>query len=61
MPTGQKLVIWTPDNETKLFHAIIAVHDLKLDYTKVAAVFGKCTLVYSLTVAPSDLAWTCLA
>ncbi|KAK4691707.1 hypothetical protein P7C71_g5350, partial [Lecanoromycetidae sp. Uapishka_2] len=36
---GQKLVVWTQENEIKLLHAIIAVHDLKLDYAKVAAIF----------------------
>lgn len=40
MPRGHKIVDWTPANETKLLHAIIAVHDIKIDYTEVAKQFG---------------------
>lgn len=40
MPRGYKIVDWTPANETKLLHAIIAVHDIKLDYAEVAKQFG---------------------
>jgi hypothetical protein len=41
MPKGQKIVDWTPENEAKLFHTIIAVHDIKVDNAKVAKAFGK--------------------
>lgn len=41
MPKGTKIVDWTPENEAKLFHTIIAVHDIKVDNAKVAEAFGK--------------------
>ena len=41
MPKGTKIVDWTPENEAKLFHTIMAVHDIKVDNAKVAAAFGK--------------------
>lgn len=40
MPKGQKLVNWTVENDTKLFHLILATHDIKLDYGAVAAAWG---------------------
>lgn len=41
MPVGVTLVHWTPENDTKLFLTILAVHDVKIDVAKVAAAFGK--------------------
>ena len=41
MPKGTKIVDWTPENEAKLFHTIMAVHDIKVDNAKVAEAFGK--------------------
>ena len=41
MPKGQKLISWDAENEIKLLYAILAVHDIKIDYPKVAAIFGK--------------------
>jgi hypothetical protein len=40
MPKGQKQISWTHENETKLFLCIIAAHDIKVDYNKVAKAFG---------------------
>ena len=52
MPKGEKLIIWTEANETKLLHAILAVHDIKLDYPKIAALFGMCSFDCSFEYGP---------
>lgn len=51
MPKGQKIIDWTPENESKLLHTIMAVHDVKVDYDKVAAAFGK----FCLNPTPSPV------
>lgn len=35
---------WDAQNETKLFHAILAVHSIKIDYDAVAKIFGESLL-----------------
>jgi hypothetical protein len=41
MPKGHKIIDWTPENEVKLFHAILAIHGVKIDYAAVAKEFGE--------------------
>ena len=55
MPKGKKLVIWNPENDKKLFLAILASQDVKVDYAFVAAVFGKTTMLASLDAADLPL------
>lgn len=44
MPKGHAVVMWNAENVTKLFKTILAVHDVKIDYAKVAAAFGKSSI-----------------
>ncbi|KAI9814031.1 MAG: hypothetical protein M1827_003495 [Pycnora praestabilis] len=40
MPKGHKIINWTAENDMKLFHTIMSVHDLKIDYAAVATAMG---------------------
>ena len=52
MPKGQAFVTWNAQEDTKLFHTILAVHDVKIDYAAVAAAFGECKLLRTWTSLP---------
>ena len=41
MPKGVIQIKWTPENDTKLLLAIVAVHNIKVDNNAVAKAFGK--------------------
>ena len=49
MPTGQKLVTWNEHEEVELFKAILAVHDVKIDYAAVAAAFRESNPLFGFT------------
>ena len=38
---GTKQITWSKDEEVDLFVAVLAVHDIKIDYAKVATAFRK--------------------
>ncbi|MCJ1462306.1 hypothetical protein MMC07_000906 [Pseudocyphellaria aurata] len=40
MPKGQAAVIWTPENDVKLFLTILAVQAIQVDFAAVAKAFG---------------------
>ena len=52
MPKGHKLISWSPENDTKLLLAIIAVHNVKVDNNAVVKAFGTSLL------NPIDIAMT---
>ena len=41
MPTGQKLIEWTPENDAKLFLTILAVENVHPNCEAVASAFGE--------------------
>ena len=41
MPTGQKLIDWTPENDAKLFLTILAVENVHPNCEAVASAFGE--------------------
>lgn len=41
MPTGQKLIDWTAENDAKLFLTILAVENVHPNCENVAAAFGE--------------------
>ena len=41
MPTGQKLIDWTPENDAKLFLTILAVENVHPNCEAVASAFGQ--------------------
>ena len=47
MPTGQKLIDWTPENDAKLFLTILAVENVHPNCEAIAAAFGEQSLLLS--------------
>ena len=43
-----RYLTWDAQNEMKLFHAILAVHNIKIDYVAVAKMFGESWLHFVL-------------
>ncbi|KAI9875733.1 MAG: hypothetical protein M1830_008063 [Pleopsidium flavum] len=40
MPTGQKTIVWTAENDERLLLSIMGAHNITVNYDKVAQVFG---------------------
>lgn len=41
MPKGQAAIIWSPENDVKLFLTVLAVQGITVDYAAVANAFGQ--------------------